>query len=276
VVPLALALLAAAAAGALVKVLERARAERLGSLYAGAVRARLLEQLLGRAERGGPRRLGGLLARLSGELAALRGWPGRGLPRLLSDGTLTLACLAAAFLVDARLGALLAALLVTTLLLALALRPGLLAMVEDLRRRRGRVGGLVGRSLAVHLAGERPPSDTLRAVSDAEARIARLAARRGGRAATLLALPDLLRGLLVAALVLLAAGLGPGEPISAGVVAAGLALLAALVPALRELARVLDRHAAWKVARRRLAELLARSGPANQPTAADQERQPAA
>lgn len=113
------------------------------------MRTRLLEHLLADPGRGGPARLGRLLQRFSGELQAVRAWPGRGLPRLLSEGVLVLACAAAA----------------------------------------------------------------------------------------VLALPDLVRGLSVASLVLLAGGLfGDGGP-SPGVLAASLALLAALVPTLRELAR---------------------------------------
>jgi ABC-type multidrug transport system fused ATPase/permease subunit len=268
-------LLLASAMGALVKVGERARAERLGALYAGAVRTRLLEHFLADPGRGGPARLGRLLARLSGELQAIRAWPGRGLPRLLSEGVLLLACAAAAFLLEPRLGLVLAALLLVTAATMAALRPGLLEAVAAARRARGRAAARAARLLASRLAGEAVDGAGVGAIDREEARLARLAARRGRASALLLVLPDLLRGLLVAALVLLAAGLAPGPPVSAGVVAGSLALLAALVPALRELARVIDRHAAWRVARERLEQLL--RTPAALPAAADaadQRRQP--
>lgn len=277
---LASLLVLAAAATALVKIAERGRAEQLGMLYAAAVRGRLLEHLLARPGEGGADRLGRLLARLSSELQALRAWPGRGLPRLISEGLLVVACLAAAFLVDGRIGVLLAALLFLVAAAAAALRPGLLAAVVALRRARGQTAARTGRLLAGRLAGEPLPEAAAETLAREEARAARLAARRGRIAACLLALPDLLRGLVVAALVLLAAGVPPGPPASPGTVAATLALLAALVPALRELARVLDRHAAFRVARDRLEQLLAEparaSLPAGQSAQPAQERQPTA
>ncbi len=270
----------AAAATAAVKIAERGRAERLGVLYAAAVRGRLLEHLLARPGEGGAGRLGRLLARFSGELQALRAWPGRGLPRLVSKGLLVVACIAAAFPVDGRIGLLLAALLLLVAAAAAALRPGLLAAVAALRRARGRTAARTGRLLAGRLAGESPPEAAVESLAREEARTARLAARHGRAAACLFAPPDLLRGLAVAALVLLAAGVRPGPPASPGTVAATLALLATLVPALRELARVLDRHAAFRVAHDRLERLLAEperaSLPAGETVPAAHERQPTA
>lgn len=273
-------LLLAATATAAVKIAERGRAERLGTLYAAAVRGRLLEHLLARPGEGGADRLGRLLARFSGELQALRAWPGRGLPRLVCEGLLVAACTAAAFLIDGRIGIVLATLLLLVAAAAAALRPGLLAAVAALRRARGRTAARTGRLLADRYAGATPPEAAAATLAREEARAARLAARRGRAAAGLLALPDLLRGLAVAALVLLAAGVPPGPPASPGTVAATLALIAALVPALRELARVLDRHAAFRVARDRFERLLAEpartSLPAGQPAPPAQERQPTA
>lgn len=286
IVPLAGGILLAAVATSTLKVVERSRAERLGSLYAAAVRARLLEHRLGQRPGSGAARLGKLLAQLAGELSAIRAWPGRGLPRLLSEGVLVLGCLGAALLVDPRIGLALLLLLAADALAAAALRPGLLAAWGRLRRRRGRAAALAAGTLARHLAGPVEPPGTpevetaslLERLAGEEARIARLAADRAARAALLATLPDLVRGLVVALLVLLAAGLG-GAPASAGTVAATLALLAALVPALRELARALDRHAAWSVARARLEAVLAR--PAERAgerrlAPAAQERQPTA
>lgn len=241
---------------ALLRVRERMLAERLGQAYAAALRVRLYRHLAGSSARGlGRRRSGGLALRFVGDLAAVRGWVGRGIAHLISACVVLPGALVVLFMLDDTIGwAVVPWLLLGLVAIALAGRR--LGPAHDrLRQRRARLAADMSERIAhaqqLHLMGRSPFE--LKRLAARTAAVCAAAVARVRFSALMRAIPDMMLGLSAASLLWMAVHQG----LPAATAAAGLATLGMLMHPLRDLAGVWDRHRAWTVARARCEALLA-------------------
>lgn len=241
---------------ALLRVRERMLAERLGQAYAAALRVRLYRHLAGSSARGlGRRRSGGLALRFVGDLAAVRGWVGRGIAHLISACVVLPGALVVLFMLDDAIGwAVVPWLLLGLVAIALAGRR--LGPAHDrLRQRRARLAADMSERIAhaqqLHLMGRSPFE--LKRLAARTAAVCAAAVARVHFSALMRAIPDMMLGLSAASLLWMAVHQG----LPAATAAAGLATLGMLMHPLRDLAGVWDRHRAWTVARGRCEALLA-------------------
>jgi ABC-type multidrug transport system fused ATPase/permease subunit len=256
----ALAVLAAAGAGvALLRAGSRTLAEALGQRYAMALRRALYRQLArlpaSAVER---RRAGAVGLRFVGDLSAARRWLSLGITRLASGAVVLPGAALALWWLDPRL-ALAAGPPVAASLVVMA---GL-ALVFGRLHRRLRSGRA---RLAIDMmerAAVAPELDLLGRTSRELDRLDRAgrtvlggAVRRAAAARLLHAVPEI--GAALAGVLLLWEAARAGLP--AAEAAGALAVLAILALPLRDLAGVRDAHAAWGVARAKLADVLAAPG----------------
>ncbi|MGM0583547.1 MAG: ATP-binding cassette domain-containing protein [Pseudomonadota bacterium] len=251
----------AGAATGLFRVGERVTAERAGQRYAAALRLRLFRHL-GRlsARQVARRRAGSLSMRFVGDLAAIRGWVGLGVARLITAAIVVPAAAAALFALDPRLALAGAAPVAAALGLMAWLGPRLGRAHGRLRRRNARLAAEMSERAAQ--APELRLMGRMRRETELLERRARqlepaAAARARGRG-TMRAIPDAASGL--AAALLLAVALREGVP---GPDAAGaLAALALMIQPVRDLAGVWDRRRAWLAARAAVERILDEPPPA--------------
>jgi ABC-type transport system involved in cytochrome bd biosynthesis fused ATPase/permease subunit len=249
---------AAGAAIALSRWGERGMAEKLGHHYANTVRSQLfvcLAHVTGPVHTT-PRTRSLLTQRLLGDMGALRIWVSRGQVRMFS-AAITLPVVLTLLMVWIHpwlaLGVTLTAVLGVVVLLLMA--RGLTTSHRRLRSGRARLSAFVSErvmhaqelKLARRLGRER---DSMNRHAQ---RLARLAVARRWRSSGLRFVPDVVRALAIP--LVLATGFLTGT--SAANVAATLAAVGLLMPALRDLALALDQKAAWASSRRRLWEVLA-------------------
>lgn len=240
-----------------IEVLSRQRSEALGQSYALSLRHVLYDHLAGMDRREvAARRVGSLSLRFVGDLSAARGWFGRGVSRILT----ALVVLPAAALVLYLLNPLLAAVATPPILLSLlgmlALAIGLQDRHRSLRGQRASISIAMMERIAIA-----PDLDLLdrtdrelAALDDDGAVLRRNAVARISRVGLLRMLPQAGAAVAGAAMLWVSgrAGVAPGET------AAGLAVLGILIIPLREFAEVWDQYCAWRVAREKALELLAR------------------
>ncbi|MEL7470180.1 MAG: ABC transporter ATP-binding protein [Pseudomonadota bacterium] len=222
--------------------------ERLGQSFAGELRDRLFTQFsqMPRLDVQNQRR-GGLALRFVGDLSAVRGWVGDGLPKTFAAGFVLPAACLAGFLLHPMLGAILSGCVCLALLvLALAARR-LRPLHQALRRRRAR--------LSADMSERAPQAPDLRLIGRMAQERARLrlrtqsltnaatARRRAG--AIMRAVPDIVAA--AAAALVLAVSLDLA--LSASLAAGGLAAAAIVITPLRDLALISDRYNAFHVAR---------------------------
>ncbi|MEO1092585.1 MAG: ABC transporter ATP-binding protein [Pseudomonadota bacterium] len=253
----ALCLLTLAGAGiALLRVVSRTLAERLGHDFAIEVRATLYRHLAGMSrEVLAQRRAGALGLRFVGDLTAARSWVASGLTRLLAagivlpGGALVLAALNPTLAVAAAVP------LLVTLVAMAAFSVGVRRLHRRLRARRARIAISM-----LERAAMAPDLDVMGRTAQELSRLQRLgmtlrrsAVERIRAVAGLRAVPDL--GVAVAGAALLWAAHGAGA--TAADSAGALAVLGILSAPLRELAGVWDRRCAWLSARRKLESFLA-------------------
>ena len=240
---------------ALLRVVGRTLAERLGQSYAISMRRALYARFAALPQSTLDERRGGALAlRFVGDLTALRAWAGLGLGRLVAALIVTLGAALVLWRFDPRLAAAafvpIALAVALALLAALAMRP----LQRRLRARRGRIA--VDMSERARLA---PQLDLLGRTSrelarlDADGRtLRRRAVARAALVSTLRAIPGL--GVAVAGVLVLVATARFG--LAASDAAGALALLGIVSLALRELASVWDRFCAWRIALAKCERLL--------------------
>lgn len=241
---------------AVLRVMERVVAERVGQDYAASLRLKLFTHLTRMSARDvADRRSGALAMRFVGDLAAVRAWVSLGTARLVSASIVLPMAGGVIFLLDPGLGW--AGVLPITLgLLAMALAgPRLGTAHRRLRARRAR--------LAVDMSERIPHAPELRLLGriDTERRhllrrtekLVAAALTRARGAAVLRAIPDTVSGVAAASILLVA--LRSGAP--AAEVAGALAALGLMVQPIRDLAGVWDRHRAWVAARSKCNSLLA-------------------
>jgi ABC-type multidrug transport system fused ATPase/permease subunit len=254
---LALALVACAGlAAALLRVVERVVAERVGQDYAASLRLKLFTHLTQMSARDvSDRRNGALAMRFVGDLAAVRGWVSVGIARLISASIVLPVAGGVLFLLNPNLG--LAAVIPIALgLVVMSLAgPRLGRAHRRLRARRAR--------LAADMSERIPHAPELRLLGRIQAERAQLqrhtkklissALERARSAALLRAVPDAVSGLAAASLFLVA--LRSGAP--AAEAAGALAAVGLMIQPMRDLAGVWDRHRAWVASRDKCEALLA-------------------
>jgi ABC-type multidrug transport system fused ATPase/permease subunit len=254
-----LGLLSSAAALALLRIVERADAERMGQGYVNDLRMVLFDTLSALS----PRRLqqrsrGGVVLRFVGDLKMLRQWVSLGLGRILVaaiSGALALAALAWA---DAGLAAAAAA----SIGLGLAALAGLggptRTAMREARRRQGYLSANVNEKVAsiavVQAFGQaRRERGHLRRQSE---RLGDAMVEQTRRAAALRAVGDFTAALASAAVLVVGAievGYGSTTP---AVVVAAMTVVGMLVPGLRDLGQALGYWNGAQVARGKLEEFL--------------------
>lgn len=245
--------------GALVAGLElvsRIRAEAFGQSYASALRLCLYQHLAGLSRSAiAERRLGGLSLRFVGDLSAARNWFGRGLPRLVSAAVVLPGAAVVLWLLDPRIA------LAGGLPLAIALAFGVMAALglearhRALRTRRAGIAiGIIERiALTPELDLFGRTGREGRALSEDGVDLRRGAMEREARIGLLRFIVGV--GAVAAGVAIL--WTTAAEDISAGTAAAALSMVALLALPLGDAAGAWDRFCAWRIAREKLAAVLA-------------------
>lgn len=242
---------------ALMQLTFRNYAEHLGQDYAKDIRLTLFEHA-SRSDQSDldKRRLGYHVLRFTGDLSALTGWPGLGLPRLVQAAILLPAATAVLIYLDPRfLWAAICAILPGTLWAA-ATHHKLVAAHRTLRQRRARLAADITERLPIapKLTALGRRRTELRIL---EARAAKLIeAARSRRHVTEIrkAIPEV-SAAIAASLVMMIGGLGD---LPAGTVAAALAALALSIRPLRNVMSSSDRAAGFQAAHDKLKKALNR------------------
>lgn len=253
-------LLAVGAAAAALRLCERIEAERLGQSYAFSVRMALYDRL-GKLD---PRTLqarsrGAHLLRFIGDLTALRQWVSQGLARLVATAVTGTGALSVLAVINLRLGAGVAAVLLAGAAAALLSGRRLRCAVQESRRRRARLAANVHEKITAM-----PVVQVFNQIARERSRVARQSRRlRTAMIARARAIGRLraINEATGAAAMTLTLALGAHEfaqgRASAGTVVAALAVLGLLVPALRDLGRVHEYWHAYVVAREKIATFMA-------------------
>ncbi|RLM28257.1 hypothetical protein BIY29_00975 [Brenneria alni] len=236
----------------------RVCAERLGQDYACAVRLALFDHAArSPASALARRRKGYLMLRFVGDISALKGWPGLGLPRLIESGIVLPAAVTVLFWLDPVFGVIG---LTVTVAMLIALGPAgcrLIELERRLRARRARLAADMTERLplapALDMLGRRRREAALIRRRSRDLTETALAARIGSEA--LMALPEALAGVAGAAIL----WLGTAHDLPASMLAAGLATLGLTIAPMRDLAGSVRRAARWRVAGDNLVRAL--SGP---------------
>lgn len=248
------------AAGVLAAACEgaaRVVAEALGQAYAAATRGALYAHIAGMSRRDlDARRLGALSLRFVGDLSALRGWYGRGLPGSIAAALVLPGVAMVLFLLDPRLG-----LAATAPLGASLLAMGLVAWGLDRRHSRLRSDRAGVAIAAMERIASAPELDLmgrteaeLRALEASGDRLRRSAVARARRATILRLLPQV--GAAAGGVAVLAVAGGQG--VAPATAAAALSMLAILTLPLHALAEAWDRFCAWRIARDKLQAVFAK------------------
>ena len=252
-------LILAAAAIALLGVLQRLDAERLGQEYVARLRLRLFDRLSTLP----PRTLqqsshGALMLRFVNDLTAIKTWISRGLARLIVAGIASSGALAALTVMNLALGLVAISFVAATFGLTMPLGGPLRARAREARRRRAQIAANVGEKLTSfavvqvfdqtnrergHLARQ---GRRLVEASVANARLSALA----------VVLPQAAVGIAIGVVIIVGAlELGAGRA-TAGTLVASLAILGFLASPVRDLGQTFVYWNNYKVARRKIEEFL--------------------
>ncbi|MBD2534882.1 ABC transporter ATP-binding protein [Nostoc flagelliforme FACHB-838] len=236
-----LGLAAAAIVTALLRVLERADAERIGQDYAYEIRMILYERLMSLAPRALQNRSqGGVMLRFVGDLTALRQWVSLGLARLTVALTTTVASLAALSIVSTSLALTVGLVLAIGGLSSLKLGKRMQSVAQESRRRLSNLAANINEKVAsiavVQVFGQSQRE---------KKRIARQSRRLEKAMVDRAMVAGQLRGITEgtaaiasgAALIVGALEVSAGRT-SVGVVVAAMTIVGLLVPPLRDLGRV--------------------------------------
>jgi ABC-type multidrug transport system fused ATPase/permease subunit len=236
-----LGLAAAAIVTALLRVLERADAERIGQDYAYEIRMILYERLISLAPRALQNRSqGGVMLRFVGDLTALRQWVSLGLARLTVALTTTVVSLAALSIVSTPLALTVGLVLAIGGLSSLKLGKRMQSVAQESRRRLSNLAANINEKVAsiavVQVFGQSQRE---------KKRIARQSRRLEKAMVDRAMVAGQLRGITEgtaaiasgAALIVGALEVSAGRT-SVGVVVAAMTIVGLLVPPLRDLGRV--------------------------------------
>jgi ABC-type multidrug transport system fused ATPase/permease subunit len=242
------------------RIVERRWSEAMAQDYAISVRLRLFDAVaripLWTLKK---RSRGPMMLRFASDISAVHDWVGRGLARLTVGGIAMVGVLGGLFVLDPWFAGATLGVLALGGAVTLAVGPLLERRVFELRRSRGKLAAQVAdklEALALLRLFDREEEER-RLLKRQSRKVARHAVARAGYSALVRVLPEAVYlGALTAILVLaahrLAAGMG-----SIGALAGALMLLGLLALPLRDLARVFDYFQNFKVARRKLEQILA-------------------
>ena len=242
------------------RVIERRWGEAMAQDYAVTVRLRLFDAVaripLWTLKK---RSRGPMLLRFASDISAVHDWVGRGLARLTVGGIAMAGVLLGLFVLDPWFAGAVLGVLVLGVAVTLAVGPLLERRVFELRRSRGKLAAQVAdklETLALLRVFDRQAEER-RLLKRQSRKVARNAVARAGYSALVRVLPEAVYlGALTAILVLAAHRLAAGAG-SIGALAGALMLLGLLALPLRDLARVFDFYQNFKVARRKLEQILA-------------------
>ncbi|MFQ5774698.1 MAG: ATP-binding cassette domain-containing protein [Kiloniellaceae bacterium] len=253
-------LAAAIALNAVLRVVERADAVRLGEDYVTRIRLRLFD-----AVTAGPvltmtrRGLGSTMLRFVTDLTAVRQWISDGLARLIVASLAAAGGLIALAVIDPLIGLAVAGVTLAAVAAALALGRPLRGRIRHARRRRAGLASQVAdrlRALAVVQLSGRARRER-RLLARHSRALARAAVARARLAGMVRVVPEAALG--CATLVVLVVGgmrLAGGES-AHGTMLAALAVLGALAPQVRALGRVFEYWKNYQVAAGKLRQVLA-------------------
>jgi ATP-binding cassette, subfamily B, bacterial len=242
---------------AVLRIIFRRTGELLAQDYVRAVRLALFDH----ASRMWPRdlaarRVGHVNLRFVGDLASLKGWPARGIPRLVEGALFLPIMIAVLFILASDFGWIASAIVAVSLTCVALMAPSLGAAHFRARRLRGRLAADLAERmpLASDLAafGRRPNESGL--INERSRDLSDSAVSLATRAEILRALPDALLG--GAAAIMIWRGAAGGLP--TGTIAAGLAALGLMARPLRDLMGIANTYAAYQTARGKLESALAR------------------
>ena len=249
---------------AIMRIVSRTWAERLGQSFAIALRHVLYRHLAGMScSDVAGRRAGALGLRFVGDLSAARGWVSLGLTRILSAAFVLPGAALALYLLNPALAAATALPIAGTVLAMLGLAVLLQPLHRRLRANRASIAISMMERVAVapelDLMGR--TRKELKSLDRDGALLRRRAVRRMGIASCLRAVPEI--GLAIAGAALLWTTSHLGVP--AADAAGALAILGILALPLRELAGVWDRRCAWVIAREKCEAVLSKPSTRRRP-----------
>jgi ATP-binding cassette subfamily B protein len=253
-----LLLLALALVG--LRVVERRWSEAMAQDYGVSVRLRLFDAVaqipLWTLKK---RSRGPMMLRFASDISAVHDWVGRGLARLAVGGIAMAGVFIGLFILDPWFAAASLGVLAIGTALTLAVGPLLERRVFELRRNRGKLAAQVAdklEAMALLRLFDREAEER-RLLKRQSRKVAQNAVARAGYSAFVRVLPEAVYlGALTVILVLAAHRLSAGAG-GMGALAGALMLLGLLALPLRDLARVFDYRQNFKVARRKLEQILA-------------------
>ncbi|MDQ3552823.1 MAG: ABC transporter ATP-binding protein/permease [Chloroflexota bacterium] len=253
------ALLLVAALAAWSRRAERIWAERVGQSYVHDLRRALSRRLVRARPRDIERRSSGaVMLRFVGDLTAIRRWVSAGLSRLIVAGTASAGALVALVVLNLVIG--IGVLVVVLVGAAIAFGRGsaLRQTAREARRRRARLAGNIGEKIAglaaVQAFGAGKREDRRFGRQSRKLREAML--DKAGVAGTVDAVAEATGGVALAAAVVLGMSEIAEGRASLGTIAAAMAIIGLVVPALRELGRVEQYRHDAAIAREKLIAFL--------------------
>lgn len=252
-------LIAATAVNIVLRILERQDAARLAENYVTRIRLRLFDALtVGPVLTGKRRSLGPLLLRFVTDLTAVRQWVSQGLARLIVASLASTGGLIAIAVIDPVIGAVVAVIVSASLILTMLLGNALEERVRQTRRRRSKLAARITDRLralnVVQLSGQ--TRRERRMISRNSQRLADAAVARARVSAVVRMLPDAALGFSVVAILVVGGfRLADGE-ITYGVIIAALTVIGAVGTQVRALGRVFDYWTNYRVATRKLNEII--------------------
>ncbi|HEY7599956.1 MAG TPA: ABC transporter ATP-binding protein, partial [Candidatus Limnocylindrales bacterium] len=253
------ALLLLAAALVALRVVERRWSEAMAQDYAVSVRLRLFDAVaripLWTLKK---RSRGPMMLRFASDISAVHDWVGRGLARLTVGGIAMAGVLVGLAILDPLFAAAALGVLAIGAAVTLAVGPLLQRRVFELRRNRGKLAAQVADKLEAMtlLRLFDREAEERRLLKRRSRQVAENAVARAGISAFVRVLPEAVYlGALTAILVLAAHRFAAGGG-GLGALAGALMLLGLLALPLRDLARVFDYRQNFKVARRKLEQIL--------------------
>ncbi|MGC7102957.1 ATP-binding cassette domain-containing protein [Amycolatopsis lurida] len=247
----ALAVATAALLGA-----ERVLAERLGQSWVNQVRVTVFEHVTRSPVREHWYSTGATTLRLVGDASALRRWASLGLARLAVAVPMLAGAITALVLVAPLIGLVVTVVVAAGAVVTGLLTPKLRAANRVSRRRRARIAArvteLVSARLVMQAFGQEQRE--VRRLRRQGARLAESMVERAGLIGVVRAVVEATTLLSMVAALVLAATAGAG----AAELGSAIAVLGMMATPLRDLSRVTEYHAAARVAREKLVELLAR------------------
>lgn len=255
---------AAALLLALLRMLERVDAERLGQEYTHDVRVGLFRHMGSMSPRLLQRRSrGAVLLRFVGDMAALKQWVSQGLARLTVASVTTVGTVAALAFVNLWLALMVGVALAAGAVAVFALGDWLQREVREVRRRRARLAGNISEQIAalgvIQVHGQldheqrRVDRQSRRLMTAMIDRAKAIGATRG--------VVEFTAGVASAGALLLGALLVGAGQASPGTVVAAMGVVGLLTPALRDLGRVQEFWQGAVVAWEKIDDFLALPGP---------------